>query len=230
LSLIPGELFGLLLVAVKGTVLKRDAKRGGYEMKAVMKTTFLLWLSELLSAVIFNSDRIMIKLIVGSTAVTVFYLSSLIGKTVALVTGPFGSVIMGYISRYRGGFGKKTMRIIFICAAAIILPVTAVCTLGSHIFVKLFYADSYEAIKSYFFIANLSQVMFFVSDLIVVVLIRFAKSTFPLIINATYAVFFCGLCIPLSVAYSVWGFCVGLLIACTARFLTAAILGFRCSK
>ena len=88
------------------------------------------------------------------------------------------------------------------------------------------YPNQFETVKSYFFIANLSQVMFFVGSVITVVLFRFAKSKYQMYITAIYAVCFVSVCIPFAIKWGLRGFCVGLALTCFARFAVTVFLGY----
>jgi hypothetical protein len=81
-------------------------------------------------------------------------------------------------------------------------------------------------IKEYFAVTNLSQVLYFIANVITVILLRFAKSRYQLYVNVVYAVSFAAICIPAAIFGGFWGFCLGLLVTCSIRFLVAVSLGY----
>ena len=102
LAFLPGELFGVLFAYIADGTLRRRALRPSPAFGGVLKVTLLLCLSEGLSYLIANADRLILKLLIGASAVTVYYLATLVGKTMTLITIPLCGVLVGYLARYEG--------------------------------------------------------------------------------------------------------------------------------
>ena len=226
LTLLCGELFGLTFVLVRGRIFRLDTGVDSGEMKDALKLVMILLGSELLSTLIFNADRILLKAILGEVAVTEYYLASLLGKTIALLTAPLTGVIVGYLSKYKGDLKTKAMNIIVCIASVAVVLATVACTIGSYILIPILYPDEYADVKNYFIMANLAQVIFFVGSVITVVLLRFAKSKYQMYITVIYTVTFVAICIPFALKWGLAGFCVGLTLTCLARFLITVFIGY----
>ena len=181
--------------------------------------------SRAISTLIFNADRIALKAFIDETAVTSYYLASLLGKTMALITTPLNGVIVGYLAKYKGDLKAKLMSIITAASLAVIALATAGCTIGSHIIIPILYPDQYASVKEYFVMTNLAQIFYFAANVITVVLLRFAKSRYQIYVNVAYALAFCIICLPLAAVHGFKAFCIGLLATCFIRFLTAILLG-----
>ena len=226
ITLLCGEILGLSFVLIRGKIFRFDGRVERDEMSDALKIVFILLGSEILSTLIFNADRIVLKMVIDEVAVTEYYLSSLLGKTIALLTTPLTGVIIGYLSKYKGELTAKFMNVVVLIAVAMVALATAACTVGSYVIMPFLYPNQFETVKSYFFIANLSQVMFFVGSVITVVLFRFAKSKYQMYITAIYAVCFVSVCIPFAIKWGLRGFCVGLALTCFARFAVTVFLGY----
>ena len=226
LTLLCGELFGLAFVLLRGKVLRPDQRVDGDGMKDALKLVMILLGSEMLSTLIFNADRILLKAILGEVAVTEYYLASLLGKTIALLTAPLTGVIVGYLSKYKGDLKAKGMNLISAVAVGAILLATTACTVGSYIIIPVLYPDQFAEVTKYFIMANLAQVTFFVGSVITVVLLRFANSRYQMYITAIYAVTFVCVCVPFALEWGLSGFCVGLALTCFARLLITVFLGY----
>ncbi len=226
LTLLVGELAGLGYVALCGKVLRFDVTPGNSDFSGVFKLVLILLGSEILSTLIFNADRIVLKAVLGEVAVTEFYLASLLGKTIALLTAPLTGVIVGYLSKYKGDLMPKGMNITVLIALGGIVLATAACTLGSYIIIPILYPDQFADVKRYFLLSNLSQVIYFVGSVITVVLLLFAKSKYQFYITAVYAVTFVAVCIPFALKLGLSGFCLGLMITCAARLAVTVCLGY----
>ncbi len=226
LTLLCGELFGLAFVLVRGRIFRLDTHVESGELLDAFKLVMILLGSEMLSTLIFNADRILLKTILGEVAVTEYYLASLLGKTIALLTAPLTGVIVGYLSKYKGDLKTKGMNVIVAVAVCAVVLATAACTVGSYMIIPVLYPDQFADVRNYFIMANLAQVIFFVGSVITVVLLRFAKSKYQIYITAIYAVTFVAVCIPFALKWGLSGFCAGLTLTCLARFLITVFLGY----
>ncbi len=226
LTLLMGELFGLAFAAVRGRVLRFDGPADTVELKGVFSLVMILLGSEMLSTLIFNADRILLKTVIDEVAVTEFYLASLLGKTISLLTAPLTGVIVGYLSKYKGDLTLKAMNIAVGVATGAVILATAACTLGSYILIPILYPSQFGEVKQYFIMSNLSQVIYFVGSVLTVVLFLYAKSKYQVYITLVYAVSFAAVCIPFAKFFGLAGFCAGLIITCFARFLITVLLGY----
>ena len=226
LALLPGELFGLIFVFLKGKIFKADSFANTKYFLGIVRTVLLLFGAEILSTIVFNGDRVVLKHFAGSSAVTVYYLASLLGKTMALLTTPLNGVIVGYLARYKGKISVKIMNIVLGAAALIVLLATVACTVGSHIIVSILYPDDYDGAKAYFIIANLAQIVYFVAGVVTVILLKFSRSRYQIYINVAFAAAFVLICIPMAYFGGLSGFCWGMLLSCAVRFFSGIGLGY----
>ena len=226
LALLTGELFGLLYVLLRGRIFIIDDEPFTPELDFAAKLSLTFFGAEVLSTFIFNADRIILRSLIGSEAVADYYVASLFGKTAALLTVPLSGVVIGYLAKYKGVLSHKLMNMITAGAGIGIFLGSAACTVASNIFIPIIYLDRLDAVKAYFVSANLSQILYFASNVITVILLRFARSKYQLYVNAAYAVAFVLICIPCAIFGGLRVFCIGLALTCLIRFLFAAGLGY----
>ena len=226
LALLTGELFGLLYVLLRGRIFIIDDEPFTPELDFAAKLSLTFFGAEVLSTFIFNADRIILRSLIGSEAVADYYVASLFGKTAALLTVPLSGVVIGYLAKYKGVLSHKLMNMITAGAGIGIFLGSAACTVASNIFIPIIYPDRLDAGKAYFVSANLSQILYFASNVITVILLRFARSKYQLYVNAAYAVAFVLICIPCAIFGGLRAFCIGLALTCLIRFLFAAGLGY----
>ena len=225
-ALLTGELFGLLYVLLRGRIFIIDDEPFTPELDFAAKLSLTFFGAEVLSSFIFNADRIILRSLIGSEAVADYYVASLFGKTAALLTVPLSGVVIGYLAKYKGVLSHKLMNMITAGAGIGIFLGSAACTVASNIFIPIIYPDRLDAVKAYFVSANLSQILYFASNVITVILLRFARSKYQLYVNAAYAVAFVLICIPCAIFGGLRAFCIGLALTCLIRFLFAAGLGY----
>ena len=226
LALLPGEMMGVLFAYLADGTLRRKGLKPSTGFGTVARCILIFFLSEGISNVIFNVDRLILKFLIGSTAVTVYYLATLVGKTVSLVTTPLNSVLIGYLARYEGRFTTKIMKWVFFISLGSFVLFTGACMLGGYIVLLLLYPDELEAVRPYLFIGSLAQVMFFTTSFITVILIRFAKKSYQVIINGAFGVCFFGIGIPATVFGGLWGFSIAMVAANLVRWVLAVSLGW----
>ena len=227
LALIPGELAGLLFVMLRGSIFGKDGTLSREHLKEAVKVFVMLTVSNFLEQLVFNADRILLKHAVGDAAVSVFYISTLLGKTAALVTTPFNGVISGYLARYKGRLTFKSMNIISAVSMAAALAAAGLCSVGSYIVLPILYPDTFELAKGCIFIGNLTQTVFFTANIITVIMLRFTPSGDQVVIGTVFAAAFAAVCIPMTVFGGSRSFYIGLLITVSLRFMTALAAGYR---
>ena len=227
LALLPGEMAGIFLVYRRGTVLKTIPEENRVQDQAVTKMVTTLFATEVISNLILNGDRVLLNLLVNATAVTVYYQASLVGKTMALVTTPLNSVLIGYLSRFQGGLTKKIMNRVTLACAAAVPAATLAATVGSHILIRILYPQNYDLVSPYFIMANIAQVTFFVSAVAATVLLRFCRTDYQLYINLVYAGLFIVLCIPGVLLWQVEGLCIGMMAAGLLKLCYVLYLGYK---
>ncbi len=223
------EAIAVAYVFLRGEIFRgKDVIKPQETFNENLKSIMFLLGTNFINAFVLKSDTIFIKAFVGEGGtVTTFYVATLIGKIVALLTTPLNGVIIGYLTKYEGRFSKR----FFATAVGIALGVGALFTLCcwpvSHVFVKIMYdAEVYNAAKPYFLLANAGQVLYFISGSMMVVVLRFIHERWQLIINIIYAVLYAAIVIPILIKFGLWGITYGLLIVNALRFLMVVILGF----
>ena len=227
LSLLIGEIAGLVYVLAFGRILNKDCFSFSKNRKSSIHVILTLIATNLLLNLIFNADRLLLNVLVNGTAVTLYYIASLLGKTVSLVTTPLNSVIIGYTARYKG---KLTMKMLMVASAlimAIIILATFVCTIGSHILIRFLYPEDYDAAVPYFVLANLSQIIYCCTNSMTTFLLCFTKSKYQLYINIIYMIAFIFIGVPVTWLWGLDGFVKGLVLVNIIRASVTFSVGLR---
>lgn len=230
LALLPGEVLGVLFAFLCVREMRRRVFRPSPVFGRVLKGILILTVSEGLSNLIFNADRLILKLLIDASAVTVYYLATLVGKTMSLVATPLNSVLLGYLARYQGKLTRKMMRYITLGCLVSFVLFTAVCMFGGWVILYLLYPDDVDAVKPFLLLGSLAQVIFFTTNVVTVILIRFAKKAYQIFVNAAFGICFFGFGIAATLFYGLWGFAVAMVAANLVRFVLAILLGFRWAK
>lgn len=231
LPFILGELAAVIFVALNGNIFKGARTFSpSAEFGNTAKSVSILSATNLLSSIAQQADKIILRLFMGGEAVTVFYVATLLGKVISLLTTPLNGVLIGYLTKYDGKFTKK----IFVIFAAALLGIGVVAVLGcfvaSKIFVRIFYPSVYDEANPYFLLANAGQVFYFIANCLMTVILRVSSEKFQMYINIAYIIIYAATVIPLTSALGLWGMTIALLIANVAKFLIVATVGFAKSE
>lgn len=226
LGLLVGEAFGVLMAYITCKQLNRRALSLSPTWRRTFSLIATLFVAEGVANLILNVDRILLKLLLGASAVTVYYLATLLGKTMSLVAVPLNGVIIGYLVRYDGKLTHRAMRGVAWVSAAMVLLGTLVCALGGYLMLFILYPAEYAAVHRFLWLGSLAQVLYFTTSMIMVVLIRFAKKTYQIYINAVFGVAFLGLGVPATLLFGLWGFAVAMVLAAFLRWCAALCFGF----
>lgn len=230
-ALLPGEIVGVFLVLIKGSVLYGDEANkdsvNAEQIKSALNMALLLIGTNLLSHLIFNGDRIILKLFSGSTSVTIYYIASLFGKTMTLITTPLNGVLSGHLVKYEGNLTRRLMnRVTGVTVIAIVLA-TFFCVGVSFVILPFLYPTEFELVKRYLVIANAAQIIYFIGNVLTAsILLRFTLAKNQMIVNVVHGFLFVAVCIPVAWEFGVAGFCWGLLIVNLMRYVLCVVLGY----
>ena len=92
------------------------------------------------------------------------------------------------------------------------------------------YPSLYEAAKGHIVPAILGQVLYFVSGILLVILLKFRGEKKQFLFNVFYAVEFFALTIPATALFGLEGFVFSSLVANAIRFVAVLLWGFGTSK
>ena len=226
LTLLPGETAGLLLVFWKGSVFKAD-RIDNNSFSKILNLALLLVGTNLLSHLIFNGDRLILQWFAGSTAVTTYYIASLFGKTMTLITTPLNGVLVGHLAKNNGKLTRRLIKQVTVVTICAVIIATGVCCLASMIILPFLYPAEYSEVSRYLIIANAAQVFYFVGNVLTAsILLRFTHARNQMIVNVVHGVMFVAVCIPLAWKLGIDGFCWGLMVVNVMRFVLCVVLGY----
>lgn len=227
LTILAGEVVAILFVLFNGNIFKgKKLLSRSEEFGGTMKSVGVLSTTNLLSAVAQQSDKIILGLAMGGEAVTTFYVATLLGKVISLLTTPLNGVLIGYLTKYEGKFTRKMVLVFASALLGLGVIALAGCFIASEIFVKLFYPDVFDEAEQYFLLASAGQVFYFISNCLMTVILRVASEKYQMYINIVYIIIYAATVIPLTMLYGLWGMTIALLITNGAKFAITSIVGF----
>ena len=227
-TLIIGEAMAVLYVVIRGSIYRSPLLRPTKDFLPILASIGFIFLSSLIDNVTLHADRILLLSITGDgTAVTIYYAASLVGKIVAMLTLPINALLLSYLVRYKGELSRKLWTVVIGGASAFGALGFVGCIAVSPLFIKILYsADILSLALPYVVPAILGQIFYFVSGMLMIVLLHFKGEKKQLIFNACYAVIFFACVIVGTSLGGLSGFVWSVCAANAARFAIAVIWGF----
>jgi len=206
ITMLIGEALAILFVGLKGKIFKPPFLKKSANYKENTKSVWTLVPANLVQTVILNADRILVMFFVGSYDVTVFYVATLVGKIVALVTVPLEGLVISYLNKYEDKISYKLFLAFTGGAAALAALMICASTIASHILIPFMYPDEvYQAASPYFIVANAGQVLFFISTVLITFVLKISGENSQLVMNLIYLVTFAAVVIPCIAIWGLWG-------------------------
>lgn len=227
-TFIIGEAFSVLFVLIWGTTFRKDALRPSGNFSFICKSMGFLLLSTLVDNLTLNADRLLLMLFSGGDAVSIYYIASLLGKVIAMLSVPLNSLIISYLIKYNGGLTKKLWGIASFGALSLGAVGFATCAIVSPFILGILYPDRHiqSSIAPYIAPAILGQIFYFVSGILLVILLRFRGEKKQFLFNAAYALEFFIIVIAGTAVHGLRGFVYSSLAANAIRFVAVMIWGF----
>jgi O-antigen/teichoic acid export membrane protein len=225
-ALIIGEIGSFIYVVRKGSIYQKPYFSPSALFKENARSVTALSSAYLLSAIIMNADRLLLLAFVGGTAVTVFYTASLVGKMIALLTSPLNGVIIGYLAKHERGISRAFFAkfVVVLLVGGIVL--SGLCLLASIILIHLLYPTIYDMVEPFFLVACLGQVFYFLSETVMVVVLKLARERYQFYLNVVYAIIFFAAAVPGVIYGGIWGIAWAILIVNLVRFILISGFGF----
>ncbi|MBO4456797.1 MAG: hypothetical protein J5802_03690 [Butyrivibrio sp.] len=222
-----GELFGIGFTVASGNIFRAPFFEKSKFFKENIKSAWYISGSNLVGALILNSDRLLLTPFAGPVKTTVYYTASLMGKVVAMITTPLNGIVISYLINYKVKMDKKRFGIIGVAFLGATVIGAVACCVASMIFVRLFYPLVYDEASKYFFVANLGQMLYFISGSLMVVLLAFTKEKLQFVINLIYGIIFAVVLVPVTYLWGLGGYAYGLVVVNAVRFIIVILIGIK---
>lgn len=206
-----GYVFSLCYTIHNSTLLKEPILKTERFYKTRKECRTLVGATVLANALNY-SDRIIISPIIGSDGVTIYYISTLLGKMIAQLVGPISSVILGYLAKMTKIEKKKEKKlfaiIMFICSIGYVI-----CVLIAPRILIILYPQYYIQTLELIPITTATAMFTAFSSIISPFVLKFCSRLWQIVINSiTLISYVLGAIIGYYVG-NMKGFCIGIAIA-----------------
>ena len=224
LVFITGEAAAIIYLAATGTVFRGFFDRSKWFNKASQRGGFLVF-SYLITNLTLNIDRLVLENLIGHLAVTQYYVTSLIGKTLVLLVAPVNTIIISYLTRKQERINRKQFMMFTGIGIGVSFVFFICAQIGTPIFVKLFYGDLYDSVKGMITVVNLSQILGVLSAYLFIVVLTFTEEKWQLLLQIFHLVVIVALVLLFTGSDGIMGFAEAVLIANAIRVAAVILLG-----
>lgn len=187
------------------------------------KDEIFLILSAVLSRLIGFADKIMLYPILGGTAVTIYYIATLLGKTMGIAITPMNSVILSYLARYEERQNDLLKKICIISLIMCVLCYFIIVKVSVHV-LEYLYPTYVKDVLPYVSISTISMLTLVYSTIISPFVLKFCKIKWQIYINGTCALVYLILGYYLAQMFGIYGFNVSIILSNSIRILISLIV------
>ena len=219
-----GETAAVVFVLIKGDIFN-ELRKYSEKRFVIIRNSFTLCVNYLITNLMLNLDRGVLLNFVGNEAVSQYYVLSLLGKTISIISGPLNGILIGYLTK---GNEKITYKS-FLKAGKILLAAGCffwtLCTIATPIFIKIMYPNLYTNTVFLNFVVNLSQIIYFLTGILVVIVLTITTPKKVLRNQLIYSTVFICLSVILTNKKGINGFAIAAVIANTLYFVLMYLTG-----
>jgi O-antigen/teichoic acid export membrane protein len=212
-----GELFSLVYV-VKKTNLHKEPIRITKLFKGTIKHSVVILGASFLGTANSHIDRLLLYPMLGAKMVTIYYVSTLFGKTISMLVGPINNVILTYLSKMRK-FEIDSFKILLTVASTFGLISYFVIVIISESVLQIIYPDYVDAAMKLIYITTLTAIVMMLCTVINPVVMKFCNITWQVWINLINIIVYFVLTYILVDLYDIYGFCYAALISSLVKLL-----------
>ena len=197
--------------------------RGEYNKTFLFKKTFkeviILLASGILVSIGAYVDKLLIYPVLGGAAVSIYYVATILGKTIGLIVGPITGVFLSYLAQMKT-FKSNNFKILLLSSSVLGFVCYWIIIILSKPIISIVYPQYVESAMHYVPITTLSTIVTIVANIINAIILKFSSAKWQVYINLLYMAVYLPLSLYLLTLYGLMGFCIGILIASFVKLVS----------
>ncbi len=157
-------------------------------------------------------DRLLLFPLLGGEDATIYYVSTLIGKTIAMALTPLNSFLLSQLAKKkelsRGVFGKIML---FTCGMGFVGY--WICIIVAKPLLGLLYPQWIAQSMKYIYVTTLAAIISAISTVLNPIVLKFCNMNWQIVINGVCFVVYLIISLALLKLFGLMGFCIGNVIA-----------------
>jgi O-antigen/teichoic acid export membrane protein len=214
-----------LIYNLHATSILKEPFRKTYFFNLALKNYIILFFSIFISLVASYIDRWLLFPILGGEQVAIFYSASVIGKILSLVTGPIAGVLLSYIVKKKSISFQEYIKYIILLTLISIIGYFLGIIISQKI-IYLIYPSWADKSLQYVPITVAICMLELFASMNNVIILKFKKRKWQIIIQISYFIFYFLLSIYLIKNKGLLGFCYASLFASMIKVIMMIFIGF----
>lgn len=223
-----GGLLSLVYV-LKVTQMHREPYKLTKFFREVTTKGLILLISIALANMLNYVDRLMILPLFGASTVSIYYVSTLLGKVIGLGIGPICSVILSYISKIEK-LPKNSFKVMLLVACTLGAVGYGFCIIISKPMINILYPLWADEAMKYIPITTFTAIITMLCSVINPMILRFCNMKWQIVINASSIIIYGIFTLGLVDKYGLMGFCIGTLVATFIKLIIMLIIYYISNK
>ena len=174
-------------------------------------------------------DKLIIFPLLGGAAVSIYYVATILGKTIALAIGPITGVLLSYLAHMKK-FSRNNFKFLLLISSIVGFIGYWFVIFISEPLLSFVYPQYVEDAIQYIPVTTLSIILTIISSVINPVLLKFSSAKWQMFINGLYMLIYVPLSLYLLSLHGLMGLCVGILIANFIKLLIMITTYFYVNK
>ena len=197
--------------------------------KTTSVQTIWLFISALLARITTYADRLVLYPLLGGTAVTVYFVATILGKMISMIVGPVNSVVLTYLAKVKTK-NNNIFKRAFISGSIICVIGYIFCVILSKPILGFLYPQYISEGLHYIFITTGTAVVGAQIGLISPFIMKFFDMKWQIIINAGTAIAYVVICLILLRLFGLIGFCIGTLLTNLIKMIIMIFIYIKCKE
>ncbi|UPO98532.1 hypothetical protein MKD34_09625 (plasmid) [Cetobacterium somerae] len=212
-----GEMISLISILKRSNILS-ESYRKTILFKETFKHSSTILVASFLGTASSYIDRLILFPILGGKIVTVYYVSSLLGKTLSLLIGPINNVLLTYISKMKK-IEKNSFDFLVIFSAILGGISYFIIIVVSKPLLKILYPLYVNEAMKLIYITTLTSIILMLSNVINPIIMKFCDIKWQMWINIFNNFNYIVLSLLLVKYYGIYGFCFAALMSSILKFI-----------
>lgn len=217
-----GYLFSIFYIQKASHIFSENLIRTKLYKETVYKTC-VLSLASLIASGNNYLDRILLSPMLGAESVTIYYISTLMGKTLGMVISPVNNVILAYLAKQKKG--NYTIEKLAMLFSWIFMGTgCVVCIIVSRFIIPILYPTYYVHVKQYILINTITAMIINTSSMISPFLLKWCSANWQILINSISLVFMVIFSLIGYMVVGLYGYSIGILLYAILKYFIQFIV------
>lgn len=212
-----GYLISLLYINKTSSIIKEPFIKTNM-FKNNLKDTITLIISNILARMVTYADRLILYPLIGGTMVSIYYVSTVLGKVVSIAINPINSVALSYLSKMKNKPDKLFKKTFLLGAGICVIGYTFAVLLSRPV-LSVIYPKFVDNAMKYIYITTATVCVNVLTSIITPFVLNFFKLKWQIFINGITIIVYIILTMVLYKAIDMTGFCLGVLITNIVKLL-----------